>query len=60
MSAYKQAGITLNRALAISAKTLRNALKPDIKASVERRGAAEIRVTKYENGKASEPKLLDN
>lgn len=50
MSAYKQAGISINRAMAISAKALRNALKPDLKVAAERRGFTEAKVLKYENG----------
>lgn len=59
MSAYKQAGISLNRALAISAKAVRNALKPDVKAVAERRGFTEVKVMKFENGTQGEAKSLD-
>ena len=37
MSAYKQAGVSLNKALAIAAQTLRNSLKPEFKAAAEKR-----------------------
>lgn len=36
MSAYKQAGVSLNKALAIAAQTLRNSLKPEFKAAAEK------------------------
>ncbi|KAK7679081.1 hypothetical protein QCA50_017840 [Cerrena zonata] len=59
MSAYKQAGISLNRALAISARTVRNALKPEAKAAAERRGISDVKVIKYEKGESTEAKALD-
>lgn len=59
MSAYKQAGISLNRAMAIAAKTVRNSLKADLKVAAEKRGITEAKVAKYENGKASEPVSLE-
>lgn len=58
MSAYKQAGISLNKALAISARTVRNALKPEFRVAAEKRGETEVKVIKYESGKASEAKPL--
>lgn len=60
MSAYKQAGISLNKALAIAARTVRASLKPEFKAVAERRGLTEVKVIKYENGVASEAKPLQN
>lgn len=59
MSAYKQAGISLNRAMAIAAKTVRNSLKADLKVAAEKRGITEVKVAKYENGKATEPVALE-
>lgn len=59
MSAYKQAGISLNRAMAIAAKTVRNSLKSDLRVAAERRGVTEVRVAKFENGVAGEPKTLE-
>lgn len=58
MSAYKQAGISLNRAMAIAAKTVRNSLKSDLRVAAERRGNSDVKVSKFENGVASEPKAL--
>lgn len=54
MSAYKQAGITLNRAIAISSRTVRSALKPEVRAEAEKRAAPDIKVTKFENGVTKE------
>lgn len=54
----KQAGISLNKSMAIAAKAVRAALKPEFKAAAERRGFTEAKVTKFENGKPSEPKTL--
>lgn len=60
MSAYKQAGISLNKALAISARTVRSALKPEFRVAAEKRGETEVKAIKYENGQASEAKELQN
>lgn len=59
MSAAKQAGISLNRAMAIAAKATRNALKPEIRVQVEKRGKCDAKAIRYENGQASEPKFLN-
>lgn len=59
MSAYKQAGISLNRALALSAKAVRNALKPEFKVAAEKRGFTEVKAIKIENGVQGEAKALD-
>lgn len=58
MSAYKQAGISLNKAMAIAARAVRNSLKPEFKVAAERRGQTEVKVMKFENGSATEPKPL--
>ncbi|KAK6457782.1 mitochondrial ATP synthase epsilon chain-domain-containing protein [Scheffersomyces xylosifermentans] len=58
MSAYKQVGISLNKALSIAARTVRESLKPEFKAAAERRGFTEAKVIKVENGVQSEPKPL--
>ncbi|CAN3371946.1 hypothetical protein DIRU0_B06326 [Diutina rugosa] len=49
-AAAKQAGITLNRAFAITAKTTRAALKPEFKTAADKRGVVEAKAVKYENG----------
>lgn len=58
MSAYKQAGISLTKAMDIAAKAVRNSLKADFRVAAEKRGFSEIRVQKFENGQASESKSL--
>lgn len=60
MSSYKQAGISLNKALSIAAQTVRNSLKSEFKIAAEKRGFTEVKVSKFENGAASEPKSLGN
>lgn len=58
MSAVKQAGISVNKAFAIAAQTLRNSLKPEFKAAAEKRGLVEAKVMTFKDGKQSEPKPL--
>ena len=60
MSSSKQAGISLNRALAIAAQATRNALKAEFRVAAEKRSVTEAKVVKYENGTASEAKPLGN
>lgn len=59
MSAAKQAGISLNRAMAIAARATRESLKPELRAAVEKRGKCDAKVVKYENGNPTEPKQLN-
>jgi F-type H+-transporting ATPase subunit epsilon len=58
MSAYKQAGISLNRAMAIAARATREALKPEFKVAAEKRGLTEAKVARVEKGAALEAKFL--
>lgn len=58
MSAYKQAGISLNKAMSIAAKAVRSALKPEYKTVADRRGFSEVRAIKIENGVQQESQLL--
>lgn len=44
--------------MAIAAKTVRNSLKSDLRVAAERRGNSDVKVSKFENGVASEPKAL--
>lgn len=60
MSAYKQAGITLNKAMAIAARATRSALKPEFKTNAERRGISEAKAIKISNGVQEEPKPLQS
>lgn len=59
MSNYKQAGILLNRALALAAKTVRDSLKPEFKVAAEKRGFTEVKVQKFEKGVPSEAEPLE-
>ncbi|WLF81926.1 hypothetical protein PVL30_005728 [Lodderomyces elongisporus] len=56
--AAKQAGISLLKQLAISAQTVRNALKAEVKTAAEKRGVTDLRFVKIEDGKQSEVKEL--
>ncbi|KAF4123846.1 F-type H+-transporting ATPase subunit epsilon [Geosmithia morbida] len=60
MSAWKAAGISYNRYLAIAARTVRRSLKEDKRLLAERRGETELRFAKWENGKAGEAKEPTN
>ncbi|KAH8177971.1 mitochondrial ATP synthase epsilon chain domain-containing protein [Sarocladium implicatum] len=57
-AAWKAAGLTYNRFLAISARTIRRSLKEDKRILAERRGEMELRFARWENGKQGEPKDL--
>ncbi|KAK0612859.1 mitochondrial ATP synthase epsilon chain-domain-containing protein [Bombardia bombarda] len=56
--AWKASGITYNRYLAIAARVIRQSLKDDLRLAAERRGLAELRFAKWENGKQGEVKNL--
>lgn len=58
MSAYKQAGISLNKALAIAARTVRASLKPELRAVAEKRGETDVKAIKISNGVQSEAEPL--
>ncbi|KFH48819.1 ATP synthase subunit epsilon-like protein [Hapsidospora chrysogenum ATCC 11550] len=58
-AAWKAAGLTYNRYLAIAARTIRRSLKEDKRIIAERRGETELRFAKWENGKASDPQNLN-
>lgn len=60
MSSYKQAGISLNRAMALAAKATRSALKAEFKVAAEKRGFSEVKVQKYEKGTGDVAKPLGN
>ncbi|ATY63998.1 mitochondrial ATP synthase epsilon chain domain-containing protein [Cordyceps militaris CM01] len=57
-AAWKAAGLTYNRYLAIAARTVRRSLNEEKRVAVERRGEMELRFAKWENGKMGEPKDL--
>lgn len=58
MSAYKQAGISLNRALAIAARTVRASLKPKEKLAAAARAGPELKLVRIVDGVQGEAKDL--
>ncbi|KAI2616364.1 mitochondrial ATP synthase epsilon chain-domain-containing protein [Hypomontagnella submonticulosa] len=56
--AWKAAGLSYNRYLAVAARVVRRSLKEDKRLIAERRGEMELRFAKWENGKMGEPKPL--
>ncbi|KAJ5745260.1 ATPase F1 complex epsilon subunit mitochondrial [Penicillium odoratum] len=50
-AAWKAAGLTYNRYLAIAARTVRRSLKDEARLASERRGLMDLRFAKWENGK---------
>ncbi|OAQ97269.1 hypothetical protein LLEC1_03164 [Akanthomyces lecanii] len=57
-AAWKTAGLTYNRYLAIAARTIRRSLNEEKRLAAERRGDMELRFARWENGKMGEPKDL--
>ncbi|RHZ61541.1 ATP synthase subunit epsilon family protein [Aspergillus thermomutatus] len=57
-AAWKAAGLTYNRYLAVAARAVRRSLKDGPRLAAERRGQSELRFTKWENGKQGEVKNL--
>ncbi|KAI9669998.1 MAG: hypothetical protein M1831_007034 [Alyxoria varia] len=58
VAAWKAAGLTYNRYLAIAARCVRRSLKEDKRLAAERRGEMDLRFAKWENGKQGENKNL--
>ncbi|OHE99153.1 hypothetical protein CORC01_05434 [Colletotrichum orchidophilum] len=56
--AWKAAGLTYNRYLAVASRVVRRSLKEDKRLIAERRGETDIRFSKWENGKQGEIKNL--
>ncbi|KAK3344352.1 mitochondrial ATP synthase epsilon chain domain-containing protein [Lasiosphaeria hispida] len=56
--AWKQAGLTYNRYLAIAARAVRRSLKDDKRLIAERRGESDLKFAKWSNGKQGEIKNL--
>ncbi|KAF2085757.1 mitochondrial ATP synthase epsilon chain domain-containing protein, partial [Saccharata proteae CBS 121410] len=56
--AWKQAGLTYNRYLAVASRVVRRSLKEDKRIAAERRGEMDLRFAKWENGKQGEVKNL--
>ncbi|KAH8906568.1 hypothetical protein BR93DRAFT_968159 [Coniochaeta sp. PMI_546] len=56
--AWKAAGLTYNRYLAVAARAVRRSLKDDKRLVAERRGDTDLRFAKWTNGKQGEAKSL--
>ncbi|KAI0137454.1 mitochondrial ATP synthase epsilon chain-domain-containing protein [Xylariales sp. AK1849] len=56
--AWKSAGLTYNRYLAVAARVVRRSLKDDKRIAAERRGEMDLRFAKWTNGKIGESKNL--
>ncbi|QUC23814.1 uncharacterized protein UV8b_08055 [Ustilaginoidea virens] len=57
-AAWKAAGLTYNRYLAVAARAVRRSLKEDKRIVAERRGEMDLRFAKWSNGKQGEVKDL--
>ncbi|KAF3001738.1 hypothetical protein E8E14_006148 [Neopestalotiopsis sp. 37M] len=57
--AWKAAGLTYNRYLAVASRVVRRSLKEDKRIAAERRGESDLRFAKWSNGKMGEPKNLN-
>ncbi|KAL2135795.1 hypothetical protein VTI74DRAFT_6861 [Chaetomium olivicolor] len=56
--AWKAAGITYNRYLAVAARVVRRSLKEEKRLAAERRGQQDLRFAKWTNGKQGEVQNL--
>ncbi|PGH31470.1 F-type H+-transporting ATPase subunit epsilon [[Emmonsia] crescens] len=56
--AWKAAGLTYNRYLAIAARTVRRSLKEEPRLQAERRDQMDLKFAKWQNGKQGEVKNL--
>ncbi|KAI1428459.1 mitochondrial ATP synthase epsilon chain domain-containing protein [Xylaria sp. FL1777] len=56
--AWKAAGLTYNRYLAVASRVVRRSLKDDKRVAAERRGEMDLRFSKWENGRMGEPQNL--
>ncbi|KAL8924997.1 MAG: hypothetical protein Q9172_002426 [Xanthocarpia lactea] len=59
-SAWKAAGLTYNRYLAVAARVVRRSLKEQPRLQAEKRGEMDLRFAKWTNGKQGENKNLAN
>ncbi|KAL6919089.1 hypothetical protein ACHAPO_004205 [Fusarium lateritium] len=57
-AAWRAAGLTYNRYLAVAARVVRRSLKDDKRIIAERRGEMDLRVSKWQNGKQGEMQNL--
>ncbi|KAH0610819.1 uncharacterized protein H6S33_011246 [Morchella sextelata] len=58
VAAWKTAGLTYNKYLAIAARVVRRSLKDQPRLAAERRGQMELKFAKWENGKQGDMKQL--
>ncbi|KAI8943703.1 hypothetical protein NX059_001686 [Plenodomus lindquistii] len=58
-AAWKAAGLSYNRYVAVAARVVRRSLNEDKRIIAERRGESELRFAKWENGKQGESKELN-
>ncbi|KAF3067483.1 hypothetical protein GL218_08732 [Daldinia childiae] len=56
--AWKAAGLSYNRYLAVASRVVRRSLKEEKRLLAERRGDMDLRFAKWENGKMSELRPL--
>ncbi|KAL8660162.1 MAG: hypothetical protein Q9226_000068 [Calogaya cf. arnoldii] len=59
-SAWKAAGLTYNRYLAVAARVVRRSLKEQPRLQAEKRGEMDLRFAKWTNGKQGENTSLAN
>ncbi|SPJ88986.1 probable mitochondrial ATP synthase epsilon chain domain-containing protein [Fusarium torulosum] len=57
-AAWRAAGLTYNRYLAVAARVVRRSLKEEKRLVAERRGEMDLRFSKWQNGKQGEPQNL--
>ncbi|KAG5663867.1 hypothetical protein HG530_004598 [Fusarium avenaceum] len=57
-AAWRAAGLTYNRYLAVAARVVRRSLKEDKRLIAERRGEMDLRFSKWQNGKQGESQNL--
>ncbi|TGZ84801.1 hypothetical protein EX30DRAFT_367941 [Ascodesmis nigricans] len=58
VAAWKAAGLSYNKYLAVAARVVRRSLKDEPRLKAERRGQFELKFAKWENGKQQESKPL--
>ncbi|KAJ9149252.1 hypothetical protein NKR23_g4463 [Pleurostoma richardsiae] len=56
--AWKAAGLTYNRYLAVAGRALRRSLKDDKRLAAEKRGEMDLRFAKWQGGKQGDLKSL--
>ncbi|KAH7156803.1 mitochondrial ATP synthase epsilon chain domain-containing protein [Dactylonectria macrodidyma] len=59
-AAWKAAGLTYNRYLAVAARAVRRSLKEEKRIAVERRGELDLKFVRWQNGKQGEVKAINS